>query len=292
MTASTRAHALALARRGWPVFPCRPGGKEPATRHGFRDATTDPDQITRWWRQEPSANLAIATGWPGPDVLDVDQHGPAGNGFTALGRLAHAGLIQGASTVVSTPHHGLHLYFTGSDQPSARLRRHHLDLRAQGGYVLAPPSQIGERDYRIRRQLGGTGRLNWASATALLEPGRTIAHPVSPAAPADQSASAGLANPVGGIAAADRSSTAQKDLRHLVAWVAALPPDGHNRNDGLFWAACRAAEAGDETILADLARAARAIGLSDREISQTIDSARRTAEPGRGDRQAAPEAGS
>lgn len=30
--------ALAYAQRGWPVFPCQPGGKEPATRHGFRDA--------------------------------------------------------------------------------------------------------------------------------------------------------------------------------------------------------------------------------------------------------------
>ena len=34
--------ALAYARRGWPVFPCLPGQKVPATRHGFRDATTDP----------------------------------------------------------------------------------------------------------------------------------------------------------------------------------------------------------------------------------------------------------
>ena len=29
--------ALAFARRGWLVFPCRPGGKQPATRRGFRE---------------------------------------------------------------------------------------------------------------------------------------------------------------------------------------------------------------------------------------------------------------
>ena len=38
--------ALAYARRGWPVFPCQPGQKIPATRHGYKDATTDPEQIT------------------------------------------------------------------------------------------------------------------------------------------------------------------------------------------------------------------------------------------------------
>jgi hypothetical protein len=47
------SRALAYARRGWPVFPCRLGGKAPATRHGFRDATTDAKQIRRWWERQP-----------------------------------------------------------------------------------------------------------------------------------------------------------------------------------------------------------------------------------------------
>ena len=81
MTAATLRQALAYARRGWPVFPCLPGEKIPATRHGYRDATTDQRQITAWFGRGPDWNLAIATGAPGPDVLDVDQHGPAGNGF-------------------------------------------------------------------------------------------------------------------------------------------------------------------------------------------------------------------
>jgi len=84
---STLRQALAYARRGWPVFPCLEGQKVPATRHGFRDATTDEQQITGWFGRDPGLNVAIATGAPGPDVLDVDVHGAAGNGYVALGRL-------------------------------------------------------------------------------------------------------------------------------------------------------------------------------------------------------------
>jgi len=251
MTGNMTGHALGYARRGWPIFPCQPGSKQPATRHGFHDATTDPDKIAWWWRREPNANLAIATGTPGPDILDVDQHGAAGNGFTALCRLTEAGLVKAPSRIVSTPNGGLHAYFTGSDQSCGRLRRHHLDFRAQGGYVLAPPSQIGGKPYRVRQHQAGSGRLDWATVTELLEPGRATT--IRPATPA------------GG------------DLNHLLTWVASLQPDSHNRNDGLFWAACRAAEAGDEAVLAGLAIAARATGLTNREIRRTIDSARRTA---------------
>ena len=63
-------HALACAQRGWPVFPCQPGGKEPATRRGFRDATTDPELIRLLWRHMSDANVGVATGTPGPDVLN------------------------------------------------------------------------------------------------------------------------------------------------------------------------------------------------------------------------------
>ena len=87
MTGATLRQALAFAARGWPVFPCQPGQKTPATRHGVRDATTDPEQITAWFGRHPDWNLAIATGAPGPDVLDVDQHGQAGNGYAAFRQL-------------------------------------------------------------------------------------------------------------------------------------------------------------------------------------------------------------
>src|SRR5574340_1433480 len=85
--------ALDYAAKGFPVFPCyrvlRDGrcsckakdckriGKHPTTRNGVLDATTDADQIQRWWGAMPNANIGVATGHELPDgglliVVDVD----------------------------------------------------------------------------------------------------------------------------------------------------------------------------------------------------------------------------
>ena len=66
--------ALALAARGFHIFPCRPRDKRPATANGLKDATTDPDIIRAWWRQQPDNNIAIATG-PASGIFVVDVDG-------------------------------------------------------------------------------------------------------------------------------------------------------------------------------------------------------------------------
>jgi hypothetical protein len=257
----TLRQALAYARRGWPVFPCQPGQKIPATAHGFRDATTNPDQITGWFTRHPGRNLAIAAGAPGPDVLDVDQHGPAGNGYAALARIGRAGLLDGAAAWVRTPSGGLHAYFTGTAQRSGHLAGHHVDFRSSGGYILAPPSQINGRPYQVLKVTGRHGRLDWAAVTRLLQPGRQ--HQRTDARPARD-----------------------RDLSHLARWVAAQREG--NRNAGLFWAASRAMENDSAADLSALAAAARQAGLGDQEITRTLDSARRAgqAHPEPPDRQA------
>jgi hypothetical protein len=103
MTGATLRQALAFATGGWPVLPCLPGQKIPATAHGYRDASTDPGQINEWFGSHPDWNLAIATGAPGPDVLDVDDHGPAGDGYPAFRRLKDAGLLDGAALTPAAP---------------------------------------------------------------------------------------------------------------------------------------------------------------------------------------------
>jgi hypothetical protein len=218
MTGTRLRQALTYAARGWPVFPCQAGQKTPATAHGHLDATTDPQQITAWFRRNPSWNLAIATGAPGPDVLDVDDHGPAGNGYAALARLSKAGLLDGAAAYVRTPSGGLHAYFTGSHQRNGHLPAHHLDFRSHGGYILAPPSHVDGKPYQVIRTVHANGALDWATVTALLEPHRQPRRPQPGHAPG-------------------------RDLSHLARWVASQAEG--NRNAGLFWAANRA-EAGDQ----------------------------------------------
>jgi hypothetical protein len=252
MTNQTLRQALAYASRGWPVFPCMYGRKIPLTRHGFRDATTDERRITAWFGSRPDWNLAIATGAPGPDVLDVDQHGPAGNGYAAFAKLRHAGLVDGAAAYVRTPSGGLHAYFRGSDQRNGHLPAHHLDFRSRGGYVLAPPSHVDGKPYQLIRVADADGGLDWATVTALLEPQRQAARPQPHLDPG-------------------------RDLSHLARWVAAQPEG--NRNAGLFWAANRALDADPAADLSPLATAARQAGLDDREITRTLDSARRTGQP-------------
>jgi hypothetical protein len=241
MTASdVLGQALAYAASGWPVFPCKPGQKAPDTVHGFKDATTDPAVIRRWWPS--SRNVAIATGAPGPDVLDVDVK-PDGNGFAGFNRLKQAGVLTGARALVRTPSGGLHAYFAGSGQPSGRLVRDFLDFKASGGYVLAPPSVVDGKRYELLDHRRGDGRLDWQLVRQLLEP------------------------PQAGNALPRRAG----DVGRLAAWVAGQPEG--NRNAGLYWAARRAVESGLDPDA--LAAAAVQAGLSETEALRTIGSARR-----------------
>ena len=182
------------------------------------------------------------------DVLDVDDHGPAGNGYAAFARLSRAGLADGAVAYVRTPSGGLHAYFTGSAQHNGHLAAHHLDFRSRGGYVLAPPSRVGGKPYEVIRTVDADGALDWAAVTALLEPRRQPRRPQPGPAPG-------------------------RDLSHLARWVASQAEG--NRNAGLFWTANRVLDADPAADLSPLAAAARQAGLGEREIIKTLDSARK-----------------
>jgi len=168
--------ALGYAAGGRPVFRCKPGLKVPLDGSGgFKDATTNPELITRWWRGA-AFNIAMPTGPMTNDVLDVDQK-PTGSGWAALNRLKRAGLVEGAQELVRSRTGGVHLYFAGTDQPSGRLVDHHLDFKARGGYVLLPPSWVDEDDkgpaggYELLDHRGGDGaRFDWEAARRLLDP--------------------------------------------------------------------------------------------------------------------------
>jgi hypothetical protein len=143
--------ALSYAAMGFPVFPCRPGAKVPATPHGCCDATCDVARIRHWWTTAPAANVAIAT--DGLAVIDVD---PAGRDWP--GDAARRAAIRELSPPVQrTPRGGFHLFFTvptGKQwRCSAGLLAAGVDVRTSGGYVVAAPSTVGRATYQWIRPL-------------------------------------------------------------------------------------------------------------------------------------------
>lgn len=135
--------ALAYAQRfGFPVFPCRPRAKEPLTQHGFKEATRDPAQIRAWWKHWPTANVGLPTGVISEIlVFDID---PRHDGHQSLVRLVEKYGELTITPTVLTGGDGRHYYFRANEEAqirnSAGALGPGLDVRGEGGYVIAPPS--------------------------------------------------------------------------------------------------------------------------------------------------------
>jgi hypothetical protein len=156
MSRSHLPEALSLAERGYPIFPChtpRSGGcscgdpecddigKHPRTKNGFKDATTDPEQIRLWWGRWPDANIGMPTGQAsGLDALDVDLDVPL-NGFRPP-----------SGPVSKTGGGGLHRFYRHRNGVKNSQNPGEPHVRGEGGYVILPPSlhRSGER-YRWLR---------------------------------------------------------------------------------------------------------------------------------------------
>jgi hypothetical protein len=137
--------ALWYADLGYDVFPCIRGGKKPITLHGLKDASFKPERVEEWWTEHPDANVAIRT----DGLLVVDIDGTDNLWLTdcpeKLEELARAPSSQ-------TPRGGRHFWFR---QPSGKAWRctqgrlaEKVDTRANGGYVVAPPSSVKGRAYQ------------------------------------------------------------------------------------------------------------------------------------------------
>ena len=142
MTSHSLAAARHYARKGWPVLPLIPGEKRPAIRGGFHSASADSDFIAREFANG-SRGVGIRTGSSsGLFVLDID---PRNGGDESLERLLeeHGSLPDTLS--VRTGSGGRHFYFR---VPAGGVRcktnvvgRAGVDLKGEGGYVVAPPSR-------------------------------------------------------------------------------------------------------------------------------------------------------
>ena len=250
----------------WWVFPLVAFGKKPATRHGFKDATIFEKQIREWWNGDRLYNIGVVTGYPGPDVLDVEGiRKPGGSGWAGYYRLKDAGMLTGAHLLAGTPSEGAHIYFKGTEQKSGHLKAWHIDFQARGGYITAPPSRINRPyhgSYKIIDSRPPTGAtFDWDTAKNLLSPPKPV-----PARRVSRRKSGSVRRGPG-------------SPQHLVRWL-----EGEfegNRNNGLFWAATRAFEAGAEDTVDELAEVALAAGLGADEVAKTVQSARKAADDGR-----------
>ena len=138
--------ALAYAERGWPVLPIKPNEKVPLTKHGIKDATTDPDIILGWYKKWPDANIALNVGAANLMVYDLDP----GSSIKELNE-ALDGNLPKTELESKTPRDGSHLFYTlddGDFVPSSASRvAPHIDVRSSSGYVLLPPSATDDGEY-------------------------------------------------------------------------------------------------------------------------------------------------
>ena len=148
--------ALEYAERGWLVIPlhspttrgcscgkadCPSPAKHPRTAHGLKDASRDPAVIRQWWTRWPDANIGIRTG-PESNLLVLDVDGKQGE--ESLIELERRDVPLPDSYTVRTGGGGQHIYFLwpeGAEVGNSQSKiAPGLDVRGQGGYVVAPPS--------------------------------------------------------------------------------------------------------------------------------------------------------
>jgi Bifunctional DNA primase/polymerase, N-terminal len=136
MSANLHA-ALGYAAAGRAVFPLMVRSKEPAIARGFKAASTNPETIRRYWRV-PDRNIGIATGAiSGVWVLDID-----GDDGAASLRALEAEHGKLPETWISSTGRGWHVWwrYTAPIPSSTGRIALGLDVRADGGYVVVPPS--------------------------------------------------------------------------------------------------------------------------------------------------------
>jgi hypothetical protein len=244
ITNNLRAWALHLAARGWHVFPITPSAKKPPVIDRWETrATTDPDQIHRWWQHAPYS-IGIATGPSGLVVVDLDTPKPgepAPDPWATLGISSGAAVLralarQHDTTVtptfaVTTPSGGWHLYYT--TPPGAQLRNTHdvigwkIDTRAHGGYIVAPGCPVPPSGYELVDDREPAELPGWLHQALTPKPPAALSAPAVAAA----------TNPSSYVSAA---------LRGEYQRVRTAPPGQHNA------VLCRAAYALGQLVGAEL----------------------------------------
>lgn len=149
-------HALTYASQGWPVIPlhpivnercacskanCRAAGKHPRVRHWPRAATTDATWVSREWGKCPDAGIGVVTG-TASSLLVVDVDAATGGPQSLASLESQYGSLPETLTQ-TTGGGGKHHLFRMPGSPvrnSVGKLGPGLDVRADGGYIVVPPS--------------------------------------------------------------------------------------------------------------------------------------------------------
>ena len=245
--------------------PLVPGESAPGARDGGHWlATCEAETITRWWTRWPQALLGFPTGArTGTVVVDLDpREHAAGDMLAALSTWCGGGLSYAcpetgeiiAPAIAKTQSGGLHLYFVAPAGGEAKNRANlfsgfiktreasevlaHIDVRGEGGYVIAPPSVMENG-----------ARYEWVRRPTKDDAGRWLLPPMPPGLrrvvlrerlPSDAVARAFSPRP-SRLASNDAvQSYVNKTVDGILSALRAAGPG--DRNQMIFWASCRLGE--------------------------------------------------
>lgn len=129
---------------GWAVFPVSAKTKKPLTPHGCKDAKKTVGAIKAWWERYPDAGIGIATGSiSNLVVIDEDRDEEKGlDGYDSVlqWEMENGELPETARTITGRGGYHLYYHYTGNDIRNRAGILDGVDVRGEGGYVVAPPS--------------------------------------------------------------------------------------------------------------------------------------------------------
>ena len=140
--------AVSLSLSGVPIFPVK-ADKSPHIKSWQQTATTDQAMVKKWWAKWPEANIAMPTGAPsGLVAVDVDVKNGV-NGYESLSTIEARFGEQGTRRI-ETPSGGVHLIYSCKQKVRTRTGiLDGIDIRGDGGYIVAQGSVIGGSAYKV-----------------------------------------------------------------------------------------------------------------------------------------------
>lgn len=284
------AGALAAARAGLEVYPCKPRTKRPAIK-GNTNATSDLEQVRAWWRANPNHNIGVLI--PSDvvifdlDVRNFNPHGVACPGLMDM--FWHLKDVVGDLPETFEVHSGrgdggVHLWFKCKGIDTWSIPQHASALgngfdvltRSKGGGwgVMFPPSLHPQT--RLPYKLVPHPIAELPERAALILKQAALDKDYRPASASGGQHGARRAVASGHIDIEAMSPRRRARANHaLIAWYQDNAKPGQ-RNNLLFKVACTLSERNvTEDELSELERVAISKGLTLTEVRCTIASARK-----------------